>query len=176
MKKYTIILVLVMTTFFSFAQKNDPNIILVKEDRTTLKAEECKWVFKSLIKNSSEEASEKVKSIPEVFLQEIEAGKLIAFDSWTNEPIPAKEIYIWQMPIDTVAMPVSYDGVQTYKVVQNRRTGNDIRQIRIYQNWYFDVKKQSLFSIIKSIEFLEPDPTKNHPEEYDLIPFCRIYY
>jgi hypothetical protein len=176
MKKHTTILILIITTFFSFAQKNDSNIILVREDRTTLKAEECEWVFNSLIKNSSEEASEKVKSIPEVFLQAIESGKLKAFDSWTNEPIPAKEIYIWQMTIDTVAMPVSYDGVQTYKVVQNRRSGNDIRQIRIYQNWYFDIKKQKLFSIIKSIEFLEPNPMSSYKEEEDVIPFCRIYY
>lgn len=172
MKKYSTTLILIMITFCSFAQNSDSNIILVQQNKITLKAEECQWAIKSLIKNSSELASEKGKSIPEVVLQAIKAGKLKAFDSWTNEPIPAKEIYIWKMPIDTMSMPISDDGIRKYKVEQKSRSGDDIRQIRIYQDWYFDVKKQKLFSIIKSIEFLEPDPLRNHNEEGDVIPFC----
>ncbi|MFV5701742.1 hypothetical protein ACM55F_07695 [Flavobacterium sp. XS2P12] len=176
MKKHIITHILVMTAFFSFAQNNVSNVIFVRHDKTTLKAEECEWVIKSLIKNSPELASEKGKSIPEVILQAIEAGKLKAFDSWTNKPIPAKDIYIWQMPIDTMSMPISDDGISKYKIEQKSRSGDDIRQIRIYQDWYFDIKKQKLFSIIKSIEFLEPDPLRNYNEESDVIPFCRIYY
>ncbi|TRX03230.1 hypothetical protein [Flavobacterium gawalongense] len=176
MKKHIITLILIMIAFCSFAQNKDSNIILVRHDKTTLKAEECEWVIKSLIKNRPELASEKGKSIPEVILQAIEDGKLKAFDSWTNKPIPAKEIYTWQMPIDTMSLPISDDGIMKYKIEQKSRSGDDIRQIRIYQDWYFDVKKQKLFSIIKSIEFLESNPLRRYNEESDVIPFCRIYY
>jgi len=174
MKKHSITLILILTTFCLSAQNSDSNSILVRHDKTTLKANECEWVIKSLIKDSTELASEKGKSIPEVLLQAIEAGKLKAFDSWTNKPIPAKEVYTWGMSIDTVA--VYEEDILKYKVVQNRRTGDDIKQIRIYQDWYFDVKKQVLFSIIKSIEFLEPDRFGSYNEESDVVPFCRIDY
>lgn len=174
MKKHISTLILILTNFCSFAQNNDSNSILVRHDKTTLKANECEWVIKSLIKDSPELASEKGKSIPEIMLEAIEAGKLKAFDSWTNQPIPAKEIYTWQKTIDTVA--VYEEDILKYKVVQNRRTGDDIKQIRIYQDWYFDVKKQVLFAIIKSIEFLEPDRFGSYNGESDVVPFCRIDY
>ncbi len=175
MKKHSITLILMLTTFGSFAQNNDSNSIFVRHDRTTLKANECEWVIKSLLKDSTEVASEKGKSIPAVLLEAIEAGRLKAFDSWTNKLIPANEVYTWGMSIDTVA--VYEEDILKYKVVQNRRTGDDIKQIRIYQDWYFDVKKLVLFAIIKSIEFLEPDRLiGSYNEESDVVPFCRIDY
>lgn len=176
MKKYLLPFFFVVIALDSYAQKTNTATVLMRQETITLKAADCAWLVKSISKNSTSSSSG--NSIPEFFLKAIEQGKLKAFDSWTDEPIPAKEIYTWRMPIDT--LDASSDGVFKYEVLQHKRTGDSIKQIRVCQDWYFDGKENKLFSIIKWIEFIEPDPNhiyrRKSDFEVDLIPFCRIYY
>ena len=158
MKKHLLFLFSIINVFVSYAQNSDVNV-LIRQDTITLKTAEIG------------------NAIPKLLLQAIEKGQLKAIDSWTNKPIPAKEIYTWRMGIDTI--DVSNGGDPKYDVVQNKRSADDIKQLRVCQNWYFDGKTNKLFSVIKWIEFLEPDPYYNHKkerEDVDQIPFCRIYY
>jgi hypothetical protein len=171
MKKRVFIFILVITALRSFAQSGDSNTVLVRQDTVTLKASECAWIIKPLSVSSSETGN----SIPQLLLQAIEKGKLKAFDSWSEKPIPAKEIYTWKMRIDTI--DVSGDGDNPkFDVVQQIRSANDIPRIRICQDWYFDIENNKLFSRIKWMEFMEFDPYSFDNENRDIVPFCRIYY
>ncbi|PWA09168.1 hypothetical protein [Flavobacterium laiguense] len=175
MKKHTFLLISLITVFASFAQNKDTNAFFVRQDTISLKASECAWIIKPLEKDNSVSSSETGNSIPQLLLQAIEKGKLKAFDSWTDKPIPAKEIYTWQMRIDTI--DVSGDsGNPKFGVVQKIRTANDIPRIRVCQDWYFDLEDNKLFTRIKWIEFMEFDPYSFNMENRDIVPFCRIYY
>ncbi len=175
MKKHVFLFILVITALKSFAQNADSNAVLVRQDTVTLKASECAWIIKPFTKDISASSSETGNSIPQLLLQAIEKGKLKAFDSWSEEPIPAKDIYKWKMHIDTI--DVSGDGGNPkFDVVQQSRSANDIPQIRICQDWYFDIENNKLFSRIKWMEFMELDPYSFHKEDRDIVPFCRIYY
>lgn len=148
--------------------------MLVRHDTTTLRAMECEWIIKSLIKNAPSVTTDIGKTIPQLILQTIEKGKLKAVDLLTGKAIPAKEIYTWHMPVDTI---VQYDdaGNTKYMAVQQRRTADNITQIRIFQDWYFDVSSGKLDSRIKWIELLEEIHTSSGIF-IGYMPFCRIYY
>lgn len=175
MKKYLFFFVSILASFNSYAQKAGSDAVLVRQDTITLKASECNWIIKTLPKNVA--TSESGNSIPVLLLQAIEQGKLKAFDSWTNKPISAKEIYTWKMPIDTI--DVSNGGNPKYDVVRHKRTADAIKNIRVCQSWYFDVKSNKLFSLINWIELIEPylyEAIKNENEDAGQIIFCKIYY
>lgn len=175
MKKYIFFLISLISSFSSFAQKQDTNIVFVRQDTISLKASECAWIIKPLEKGNSISSSESGNSIPQLLLQAIEKEKLKAFDSWTDKPIPAKEIYTWQMRIDTI--DVSGDSSNPkFDVVQQIRTADNIPQIRICQYWYFDIEGNKLFTRIKWIELMEFDRYSFNKEDRDIVPFCRIYY
>ena len=174
MKKYISTFTLVLLVVGCFAQNNPSNSILVRHDTTLLKATECEWIIKSLPKNNPSFTSEIGKSVPEIILHTIQNGKLKAIDPESNKPIPAKEIFTWQMPRDTV---VAFDetGNSQNKVVQALRSPDDITQIRIYQDWYFDITTSKFQSVVKWIELME----EVHTSSGIFIgykPLCRIYY
>ena len=169
MKKASTILALILFVFSSFAQNNHLNETLVRHDTTTLKAEECRWVIKPLSK-----MGEPGKSVPLVILQAINNGKLKAIDPVTNLPIPSKKIFTWRMPTDTVAV-VDAAGNMKYSVIQAKHDPDNFPQIRIYQDWYFDVTSGKLNPAIKCIELIEE--VKSSSGYYiGYRPFCRIYY
>jgi len=175
MKKHALLLILSITALGSFAQNGDSNAVFVRQDTVSLKASECAWIIKPLSKDISESPAETGNSIPQLLLQAIEKGKLKAIDSWSEELIPAKEIYTWKMRIDTI--DVSGDsGNPKYGLLQQLRSANDIPRIRICQDWYFDVENNKLFSRIKWMELMEFDPYSFDKEARDIVPFCRIYY
>lgn len=174
MKKYISTFTLLILVVGCFAQNNPSSSILVRHDTTLLKATECEWIIKSLPKNNPLFTSEIGKPVPEIIFQAIQKGKLKAIDPESNRPIPAKEIFTWQMPRDTV---MAYDdaGNSQYKVVQPLRSPDDITQIRIYQDWYFDITTSRFQSVIKWIELLE-DVHTSSGIFVGYKPLCRIYY
>lgn len=84
-----------------FGQTSSPAFL--RHDTTLLKATECEWVYKSLVKNVTNLTAEREFSIPHFILHAIFEGKIIAFDPESDKPIPAKEIFKWKMAVDTVA-------------------------------------------------------------------------
>jgi hypothetical protein len=176
MKKYSATLAFIIIVAGSFAQKSNSNSILVRHDTTTLKAAECEWIIRSLEKNDPGLTTEIGKSVSLIILQAIEKGKLKAIDRETNKPIPGKEIFTWQMPVDTVPQfNVSGDLVK-YMVIKTTRSSDDIRQVRVFQDWYFDISTGKLRAVIKWIELLEEIHTSYSGLFIGYKPLCRIYY
>ena len=175
MRKYITIIALIICTFRSFSQTGNSNIILVRHDTTLLKAAECEWIIKSLVKNNPALTSEIGKSVSLIILQAIAKGKLKAIDPETNKQIPGKQIYTWHLATDTMLV---YDdaGKEMYKAVQQQRNQADIPLIRIYQDWYFDVSRGKLQSVIKWIELMEEIHTNSTGMFIGYTPLCRIYY
>lgn len=174
MKKIISTLTLFILTAGSFAQSKTSNSILVRHDTTLLKTTECEWIIKSLSKNNPVFTSEIGKSVPEIILQAIQKGKLKAIDPESNKPIQAKEIYTWQVPREIVMV---YDeaGNSQSKVVQPLRSADGITQIRIYQDWYFDISTSKFQSVLKWIELQEEVITSSGIFT-GYKPLCRIYY
>ena len=174
MKKQTTTFAFVILVFSSIAQNRSSNVLLVRHDTTILKATECEWIIKSLAKNDLSLTTEIGKSVPQIIFQAIAKGKVKAIDRETNKPIPAREIYTWQMASDTMAI---YDdtGNMKIKVVQKQRDPDNVSRIRIFRDWYFDVASGKLLSMIKWIELLEEIQS---PSGFFMgyLPLCRIYY
>lgn len=174
MKKYIPTIALTICAFSAFAQNNNANNILIRHDTTILNADECEWIIKSLIKNNPALTSAIGKPVPLIILQAIEKGKLKAIDPETNKPIPAKEIFTWKMASDTMA---TYDaaGNEKHIAVQRRYSSDNFSQIRIFEDWYFDVSAGKFHADIKWIELLVDIHSYT-----GLFPgystFCRFYY
>jgi len=175
MKKYTSIFALIICTFGAFAQNNQLNSILVRHDTTLLNAEECEWIIKSLIKNDPALTSQIGKPVPLIMLEGIEKGKLKAIDPETNKPIPAKEIFTWKMGTDTIPIYDNEGNITKYQAVKRLHSSDHLKQLRIYQDWYFDVSTGKFHSQIKWIELMADVSTSNGVY-LGKVALCRIYY
>lgn len=174
MRKITIILAFIISAFSSFAQTTPSNKLLVRHDTTILQADECEWIIKSLLTNTSSLTSEIGKSVPQIILEAIAKGKIKAIDVESNQPIPAKGIFTWRIGTDTV---LTFDeaGNEKYSVVQPLRSADKITRIKIYQDWYVDLLTKKFQSVIKWIELMEEVHT--HSGNFiGYTPLCRIYY
>jgi hypothetical protein len=175
MKKYIPTIALIICAFSSFAQNNHTNNILVRHDTTLLKAEECEWIVKSLVKNDPSLTSEIGKPVTLIILEAIEKGKLKAIDPETNKPIPAKEIFTWKMSSDTIAEFDNEGNIKGYRAMKHTHSENDLTQINIYQDWYFDVSTGKFHSVIKWIE-LRGNIVTSQGIFLGTTALCRIYY
>lgn len=175
MKKAITTLVLVIIVFWSFAQNNQSNTKLVRHDTTLLKVAECEWIIKSLTKNNPELTSEIGKSIPLIILQAIEKGKLKAVDGLSGKFIPAKEIFNWQMPSDTVLQYDNEGNVAKFIVTKQQLNSSSITQIRIFQDWYFNTSTDKIQVEIKCIELLA-EIYSSSGLFIGYQPFCNINY
>jgi len=175
MKKYIIHFALIICAFSASAQNSNSRSILVRHDTVLLKAAECEWIIKSLAKNDPSLTSVIGKSVPLIILEAIEKGKLKATDTQNNKVIPGKEIFKWQMPVDSMQQ-FDLEGNFTKVIgIQRLRSADHISQIRIYQDWYFDIATAKLHSDIKWIELLEEVYTSTgYFIGYSVL--CRIYY
>ena len=175
MKKYTLIIALIICSFSSFAQNINTNSILVRHDTTFLKADECEWIVKSLVKNDPTLTSEIGKPLSLIILQAIEKGKLKAIDPETNKPIPAKEIFTWKMGGDTIPEYDVEGNIKRYVVAKRSHSSEYLTQVRIFQDWYFDVSTGKFHSQIKWIELME-DISTSQGIYLGKVALCRIYY
>ena len=173
MKKNIIFPALLIFSLASFAQNS--NSIFVRHDTTLLKAEECEWIIKSLAKNNPALTSEIGKPVPLILLQAITKGKLIAIDKLSNKPIPGKQIRTWGMAVDSM-MVYDEQGNAKVKAIQSERNSDDIRLIRIYQDWYFDVATAKFNAVIKWIELMEEVHSPSSGLYLGNTVLCRIFY
>ena len=174
MRKITIILTFIISAFSSIAQTSQSNKLLVRHDTTILQADECEWIIKSLLTNTSALTSEIGKSVPQIILEAIAKGKIKAIDVESNQPIPAKAIFTWRIGTDTV---LTFDeaGNEKYSVVQHLRNADKISRIKIYQDWYVDLLTKKFQSVIKWIELME-EVTTPSGNFIGYTSLCRIYY
>ena len=172
MKKYITTLLLAAIGYCCFAQNNS---VLIRHDTTLLKADECEWIIKSLIKNDPALISEIGKPIPLIILQAIEKGRLKAIDPVTNKSIPANAIFTWQAAVDSV-LNYDNDGNAKLTTKERRINADNITQIRIYQDWYFDLSTGKFQVQIKWIELLQEIYTSSTGLFIGYSPYCIIYY
>lgn len=172
MKKYSITLVLVIIAFSSFAQHKT---LLIRHDTTLLRSDECEWIVKSLIKNDPSLTAQLGKSIPLIILQAIQKGKLKAYDRETNQLIPGKEIFTWQMPSDTVSQFDKEGNMTKYIVMKQQISSDMFSQFKVYQDWHLDISTGKIECHVKWIELMQAvsflDGTVRGYKA-----FCRIYY
>lgn len=172
MKKLITTLLLAAIGYCCFAQNNN---ILIRHDTTLLRADECEWIIKSLVKNDTVLKSQIKRSVPQIMLELIEKGKLTAMKPFTNKPIPAKTIFTWQAAVDSV-LNYDNDGNARLTTIQRRINADNITQIRIYQDWYFDLDTGKFQVQIKWIELLQEIYTSSTGLFIGYSPYCRIYY
>lgn len=172
MKKLIIAICLVIFALGSFAQ----NSILIRHDTSLLKAEECEWIIKSLIKNNPALTSEIGKLVPLIILEAIEKGKLKAFDPETNKPIPAKEIFTWKVAADTVPEYDDNLNISKYRIVKRLFNGSEFNEIRVYQDWYFDITNGKFYTTLKCIELIQDISSPQTDMLMGQASFCKIYY
>jgi hypothetical protein len=175
MKKYFCLFLFSIALSKTHAQNNNSNSILIRHDTTVLKAEECEWIIKSLVKNAPALASQTGKTVPQVILEAIEKGKITAIDPETNKAIPGKEIFKWKMPVDSVQQHDMEGNFSKMLVVQPVRNTDNISQIRIFSDWYFDILTGKVQSIIKWIQLMEEVHTSTGIF-LGYAALCRIYY
>ncbi len=176
MKNVISTIALFFCAFSSFAQTTNSNSILVRHDTTLLKADECEWIIKSLIKNDPALTSEIGKPVTLIILEAIQKGKLKAIDPETNKPIPAKEIFTWKMSADTIPVYDNEGNVTMYQAVKQLHSSDNFKMLRIYQDWYFEIATGKFHSKIKWVELVEEIYTASSGVFIGYKAFCRIYY
>jgi hypothetical protein len=152
--KLILLFILTLFAYCTFAQNNYPNAVLARRDTVRMQAD---------------------KMIAEAILQAIEQGKLKAVDCFTNESIPAGQVYSWRMSADTI---LRYDtGVDTAKmeIAQRYRSATAITHVKIQQDWYMDTASGKFNCRINWIELLE-EISSFSGAFIGYRPFCRIYY
>ena len=108
-------------------------------------------------------------------MEAIEKGKLKAIDPETNKPIPAKEIFTWKMSSDTIAEYDNEGNIKGYRAMKHIHSVNNITQVSIYQDWYFDVTNSKFHAVIKWIE-LRANIRTSQGIILGTAALCRIYY
>ena len=167
---------LLIWAYSTFSQNKNEHSILVRHDTTLLKANECEWLIKSLIKNDPALTSEIGKPVSLIIMQAIEKGKLKAIDPETNKLIPAKEIFTWKIAADTMPVYNNDGNLTSYQLVKRLHSTDDFNQVRIYQDWYFDVSTGKFLSVIKWIELMEEIHSASTGTFIGYAVFCRVYY
>ena len=172
MKKYISIVLLLIINYGCFAQNTS---VLVRHDTSLLRADECEWIVKSLVKNNPALTVQIGKSVPQIMLQAIEKNIMKAFDPETGERIPAKQIFEWKAKTDTVPEFDANGNISRSVVVKNVLDPSAITQIRIFQDWYFDIVTGKFQPQVKWIELLlEVKTSSGMFIGYQ--SYCRIFY
>jgi hypothetical protein len=164
MKKITATIVATIAVFSLFGQSGSSNEKLIRYDTTTLKAEECSWMFKT--------QSGTNKTVPQAILESIQSGKLKAYDPQTNELIPGNKIFTWHQASDSIMVWDANKKENVIKVIQHRINPEQITRIRIYQDWYLNTATGKIESWIKTVDLIAEVRT---PSSGDFIGYQIIY-
>lgn len=87
-------------------------------------------------------------------VNDIQAGKVKAYDSQTNEAIPGDKFLQWRMPVDTAMVQNPNGGSAEIKTIQASINLQDLTRIRVQEDWYFDAKNERLYSEIKTVTLM----------------------
>jgi hypothetical protein len=146
MKKIATTIVAALAAFSSFGQQNSSNEKFVRHDTTTLKAEECEWMFRL--------QSKTVKPVPQAILETVQSGKLKVHDPQTNELIPGNKIFTWHQAADTMMVWDAGKKENVIKVIQHKINPEYLTHIRVYHDWYLNTSTGKIESRVKMIELM----------------------
>jgi hypothetical protein len=142
---------LILSLPFIYAQ---PKEIFIRHDSVLLKSGECNWLIPPNLKADPSLYRGSESNIAEWLLASIHKGKIRAMDPQTRQQIPAKEIYTWQMPTDTM---LTYDlnmEPSGHKVVRRERQARDLKQLRVIMDWYMDGNGK-IFNRLRAVDLME---------------------
>ncbi len=148
MKKATLIALIIVIASAGIAQQT-----FIRHDTIVLKPNNSNWEISQQIPLSSTKRAT-TKSLPATLLEAINKGAMKAFDPYTNKRIPAKEIYSWHLNNDTL-QSMDANGTISLIVAINTHQPDHIKEIRVYQDWFFNEASGKLQSITKQLELME---------------------
>jgi hypothetical protein len=154
--------------------------LFLRHDTVMLSASECNWLIPPAPSQTKSvntipvTQSNHQNTVSEWFLSSIKEGKLKAVDPLSDKFIPAKQIYAWGMPADTMTVYMNSEKA-SYKVVVKEIQPEKIDQIRIQQDWWLDASTGKIFSKINWIELMI-EVYSSTGMYIGHRPFCRIYY
>ncbi|CAN5292350.1 hypothetical protein BH09BAC2_BH09BAC2_03680 [soil metagenome] len=148
-----ILLLMFVVTSTAFSQTKNGDIF-IKHDTAFLRPEGSEWIVKSLIKNDRLLTGQIGKSVPQIILELIYHGKIIATDVETNKPIPAGKMHSWKMPVDSVEQYDNEGNIIKHIAVQAEIDPGKITQIRVYRNSYMNVSTGKFSSRITMIDLM----------------------
>jgi hypothetical protein len=167
MKKAILFALIIVIASAGIAQQT-----FIRHDTIVLKPINSKWELPQPVQLSS---TKKVtsKSLPAAILDAINKGSIKAFDPYTNKRIPATAIYSWHLNNDTL-QSMDANGTISLIVAINTHQPDHIKEIRIYQDWFFNAASGKLQAITKQLELME----EIYASTGDLMGqqvFCRIH-
>ena len=172
MKKAAATLLLATIVFNCCAQNSS---VFVRHDTTLLKADECEWVIKAQPGNDPSMTAFAGKTVAVVMLEAIEKGLLKAMDPIRDEAIPAKDIFTWKMPVDSMLKADPNGGEPKVIAVQRRLDPSTVTRIRIFQDWQFDAVTAKLKAEIRQVELVQ-DVYTSMGTFIGFRVFCRINF
>jgi hypothetical protein len=115
-------------------------------------------------------------SLISVLLQDLYSGKIKATDYETGETISEKDFLTWKMSADTVPVYDIADPSKfvRHEVVKISRNPDQLGNIRIVQEHWFDFKKEKLYSVVKEVIIMEEIYSRVGKTIIGWRPFCRL--
>ena len=170
MKKIKAALISVFMISVAMAQSS----VFVRHDTTLLKAEECKWIVKTVVNKDQDTGPPKEGSIPGIILDAIEKGILKAMDPQTEQMIPPDKIRTWNMPADTV-LTIDSNDIQKINIVRRSVAAEWFSGIRVCSDWYFDIQSGRFTPVIKWADMMI-NLYSSSGMFIGRRPYLRIYY
>jgi hypothetical protein len=111
-------------------------------------------------------------NIMSAIFDDLQKGKLKAYDPDSGTLIPVDELLTWKSPIDTVMM-VDDSGKESWMMSKKVHQPSDFKKLRLVQEWWFDFKQERLYSEVKKVIILRNiyDP---YGEYLGQLPFIEV--
>lgn len=125
----------------------------LKEDTVVLNESQYTWLLtgSSLYKNVKRDSA--VQTVPQLLFSLASRKKIIFYDALTGQPVPAREIYTWQMPADTIKAIWAGEN-ERFTVVQQTLNTPSFTSMRICQRLYLNTETGEMSATIQWAELL----------------------
>jgi hypothetical protein len=163
MYKYAFACFLLLCKLNSIGQSS---AIFLRHDTTNISSDNAEWSLGKI------PGSEKVRTLPFLFLDGIATKKYSAIDPTTNEVIPAGKIYQWRTSEDTTMTWDEKKQENVIKVVRAELKPGDFSRIKIYHDWYADPATGKMTDKVTSVVLFRD--IWGYETKRGSMPFCRI--
>jgi len=150
--KYLFFLISGLSLTLALVAQPDHRYIL-KEDTIVLNAGQITWLlqFSPGIENNSKDSAR--QTVPQLLFNLASLQKIVFYDAISGQPVPAGEIYTWQMPADTTETMQS-GANKHYTIVQQKLSTSSFTSMRICLGLYINTETGEISTKIKWAELL----------------------
>ncbi|MBL0336763.1 MAG: hypothetical protein IPP73_16005 [Chitinophagaceae bacterium] len=125
----------------------------LKEDTIVLNAGQITWLLQFSPGNENNSKDSAGQTVPQLLFNLASQQKIVFYDAISGQPVPAGEIYTWQMPADTTETKLAGANKEFTLVRQKLNTGS-FTSMRICQRLYLNTETGEISSTIKWVELL----------------------